>query len=65
VNLLHVLGELDQKGRGMKKFEVDELPGLNHLFQTARTGAPAEYGNIEETISPVVLEKVAGWILRQ
>lgn len=42
--------------------EVAELPGLNHLFQTARTGLPTEYGSIEETIAPAVLEKIAGWI---
>jgi len=41
---------------------VDELPGLNHLFQAAKTGSPAEYAEIEETMSPVVLEKVSSWI---
>lgn len=50
---------------GNKHFETDELPGLNHLFQTARTGAPSEYAEIEETMSPVALDKVAGWILKQ
>ena len=39
-----------------------ELPGLNHLFQSAETGAIEEYGLIEETIAPVVLERIAGWI---
>ncbi|MGD0213947.1 MAG: alpha/beta fold hydrolase [Terriglobales bacterium] len=48
---------------GNKNFEVDELPGLNHLFQTAKTGAISEYSEIEETISPVALEKIANWIL--
>ena len=47
---------------GNKHFEVDELPGLNHLFQTAKTGAPSEYAGIEETISPVALEKISTWI---
>ena len=50
---------------GNKHFEVDEMPGLNHLFQTAKTGAPSEYAEIEETMSPVVLEKIASWILKQ
>jgi fermentation-respiration switch protein FrsA (DUF1100 family) len=50
---------------GNKHFEVDELPGLNHLFQTAKTGAPAEYAEIEETMSPVALDKIASWILKQ
>ena len=44
--------------------EVDELPGLNHLFQTAKTGAPGEYGEIEETIAPVALDTMTGWIVR-
>jgi fermentation-respiration switch protein FrsA (DUF1100 family) len=50
---------------GNKHYEVDELPGLNHLFQTAKSGAPSEYGQIEETISPVALDKMASWILKQ
>jgi fermentation-respiration switch protein FrsA (DUF1100 family) len=50
---------------GNKNFEVDELPGLNHLFQTAKTGAPYEYAQIEETMSPVALDKIATWILKQ
>jgi pimeloyl-ACP methyl ester carboxylesterase len=49
---------------GNKNFEVVELPGLNHLFQTAKTGGVDEYGDIEETMSPVALEKVASWILK-
>ena len=38
------------------------LPRLNHLFQTATTGAPAEYANIEETFSPAALGLIASWI---
>ncbi len=49
---------------GNKNFEVAELPGLNHLFQTAKTGAPREYAEIEETMSPVALEKIASWVLK-
>jgi len=50
---------------GNKHFEIDELPGLNHLFQTAKTGSPAEYAQIEETMSPVTLEKISSWILKE
>ncbi len=50
---------------GNPHVEVDELPGLNHLFQTAKTGSPTEYAQIEETISPVALEKISTWILKQ
>lgn len=41
---------------------VRELPGLNHLFQTAQTGALGEYGDIEETFAPAALELVSAWI---
>lgn len=41
---------------------VTELPGLNHLFQTAETGSPLEYARITETMSPKVLQIVADWI---
>ena len=50
---------------GNKNFEVDQLPGLNHLFQTAKTGAIGEYAEIEETMSPTALDKVSSWILKQ
>ena len=50
---------------GNKQIEIDELSGLNHLFQTAKTGSPTEYAQIEETISPVALDKVASWILKK
>ncbi|PKP38391.1 MAG: alpha/beta hydrolase [Bacteroidetes bacterium HGW-Bacteroidetes-14] len=46
-----------------KNVEIIEYDGLNHLFQHSETGLPAEYGKIEETISPDVLEKMASWII--
>lgn len=53
------------KAGGNQKYTVQELPGLNHLFQTAQTGSPSEYARIEETISPIVLEIMSDWILEQ
>ena len=50
---------------GNKQFETEILPGLNHLFQTAKTGSPNEYAEIEETISPIALERMSNWILKQ
>jgi pimeloyl-ACP methyl ester carboxylesterase len=38
-----------------------ELPGLNHLFQTAGTGLPQEYGEIEETLAPSALDLIVDW----
>lgn len=49
---------------GNKDFEVLEIPGLNHLFQTAKTGSPKEYEEIEETFSPEALEIMKNWILK-
>jgi pimeloyl-ACP methyl ester carboxylesterase len=50
---------------GNKHFEIAELPGLNHLFQTATTGSPNEYAQIDETIAPVALQTIAGWVVQQ
>jgi hypothetical protein len=41
---------------------VRTLDGLNHLFQTAATGAPSEYGRIEETFAPAAIDVIADWI---
>jgi uncharacterized protein len=53
------------RAAGNRDVTVEKLPGLNHLFQTARTGAPAEYAEIEETMSPAVLQRVTAWILER
>ncbi|HEY1124639.1 MAG TPA: alpha/beta fold hydrolase [Sphingobium sp.] len=45
-----------------KDVTIVELPGLNHLFQTAKTGGVGEYDRIEETVAPVALEQMASWI---
>jgi len=45
-----------------KDVTIRELPDLNHLFQTCKTGAVSEYAAIEETLAPVVLETIAKWI---
>jgi fermentation-respiration switch protein FrsA (DUF1100 family) len=62
-NLPAIRAALEKSGN--QHFEVVEFPGLNHLFQTAKTGGVAEYEQIEETMAPVVLEKIASWILKQ
>ncbi len=53
------------KKAGNKDFTVNSFPKLNHLFQTSQTGLVNEYGEIEETIAPQVLETIANWILKQ
>jgi hypothetical protein len=47
---------------GVEDATVETLPGLNHLFQPARTGGVNEYGEIEITMAPELLERVAGWL---
>jgi len=46
----------------LKQNLIKEYPTLNHLFQHSTTGLVAEYGQIEETISPEVLSDIAQWI---
>ena len=50
------------KSGGNKDYAVVHLPNLNHLFQTSKTGLPAEYGQIEETMAPQALEVISAWI---
>jgi pimeloyl-ACP methyl ester carboxylesterase len=47
---------------GNKNYKIQELENLNHHFQTVRND---DSEDIEETISPVVLEIVASWITEQ
>ncbi len=53
------------KTGGNKDFTVKELPGLNHLFQSCKTGAISEYGQIEETFAPSALELIGDWIVKR
>ena len=48
---------------GNKDYTVRMLLNLNHLFQTAETGAISEYEQIEETLSVLALDTVSNWIL--
>ncbi|MBE0679359.1 MAG: alpha/beta fold hydrolase [Bacteroidales bacterium] len=50
------------KAGGNRKVKTVTLPGLNHLFQHAETGAISEYITIEETFSPAALELMTTWI---
>jgi pimeloyl-ACP methyl ester carboxylesterase len=42
--------------------QVRIFENVNHLFQPAQTGLPTEYGQIETTIDPAVLEAIAAFI---
>jgi pimeloyl-ACP methyl ester carboxylesterase len=54
--------EASLKAGGNKDYAVKELPGLNHLFQQGKTGAPTEYVEIEVTMNPKALEVVGEWV---
>ena len=60
-NLTAITAALDKGGN--QDVTVHRLPKHNHLFQRARTGLVNEYGTIEETLSPKVLDLIRGWIL--
>tara|TARA_R110000744_G_scaffold380561_1_gene502580 strand:+ start:13175 stop:14335 length:1161 start_codon:yes stop_codon:yes gene_type:complete len=47
---------------GANDTTVESIPSMNHLFQRAKTGSPAEFGQIEETMSPIALERISSWI---
>ena len=47
---------------GKTNLTLRELPDLNHLFQHCDTGLLEEYSNIDETISPEVLELIVGFV---
>ena len=42
---------------------IHEFKGLNHLFQKTETGAPSEYGRLEETFNEQAMTYISRWIL--
>jgi len=50
---------------GNEQVTVVEFEGLNHLFQHSETGLISEYGRIEETFAPEVLEVIGAWLSRR
>ena len=48
---------------GNSETTIKELKGLNHLFQTAKTGSVEEYEQIEETFSPKALLMIKDWVI--
>lgn len=50
-----------EKSRSVN-YSTREMPGLNHLFQHCKKCTVEEYGQLEETFSPEVLELIGKWI---
>lgn len=62
-NLTSIKNALEKGGNS--EVTAIEFAGLNHLFQESTTGAPSEYGTIEQTFAPIALEAITNWISEQ
>jgi alpha/beta superfamily hydrolase len=69
---VQVEAEMNLKGfeDGLKSvnnslYKIHKVEGVNHLFQKCETGMMAEYGVIETTIEPEVLELISTWLKTQ
>jgi pimeloyl-ACP methyl ester carboxylesterase len=60
VNNLKGIEKALKKGKN-PSYKIQAFQNLNHLLQTSETGAIEEYVEIEETISPKVLEAIDEW----
>lgn len=50
-------------GKNKKEFyEIKEMKGLNHLFQTCNSCTLNEYGELNETFSPATLNYITDWL---
>lgn len=63
MNLTAIQQRISENGN--KNVTAKAYPNLNHLLQTCKKGSPAEYGQLEETISPEVLKDITDWIKKQ
>lgn len=56
------LGAIRQATANNPKVTTLKLDGLNHMFQSARSGAIAEYAEITQTFAPTALDTISAWI---
>jgi pimeloyl-ACP methyl ester carboxylesterase len=54
--------ELGLQTAGNKDYELVALEGLNHMFQTAITGAPSEYRKLNETFNEEAMKTILDWV---
>lgn len=50
------------KESAVKVAEVKEIKGVNHFFQHCKTCTVQEYGQLEETFAPEVLDIMTNWL---
>ena len=60
-NLAAMTGAFEAAGN--EDVTIHSLPGLNHLFQNAETGAMSEYATIRETFDPEALGTLVQWVV--
>ncbi len=53
------------KDGGNDSYQIIAMEGLNHLFQSAITGSPGEYGVISETVNEEAMRTMSEWIKKQ
>jgi uncharacterized protein len=58
---LQAIGDALKAG-GNTDYTTKLMPGLNHVFQHAKTGGENEYSQIEETFAPEALKLMGDWI---
>ena len=59
-NLTAIAAALNRGGNRTARME--KLPGLNHLFQRARTGSVMEYVTLKQDFDPEALKIIADWL---
>jgi fermentation-respiration switch protein FrsA (DUF1100 family) len=57
--------ETSLKKSSSPSYSVKEMKGLNHLFQKCNRCTIQEYGQLEQTIAPEVLDEITGWLNRE
>ena len=50
------------KAGGNTRVDMEVMPSLNHMFQSAKTGNEDEYDKIEETIAPLALQRITAFV---
>jgi pimeloyl-ACP methyl ester carboxylesterase len=58
---LQALATALQSGKA-RSYAIHELKDLNHLFQTCKVCSVQEYGQLDETFSPVALQLITSWL---
>jgi hypothetical protein len=54
--------EASLKKSGNKHYSIKEIKGQNHLFQTCKKCNTNEYGELEESFSPLTLSLISDWL---